>query len=150
MDYATVNEESIGVGTVLPEFVPVTFAGDHEHAERLRGVLEQQNIPALAESLTGEEDIATVLGRGTPVLVPEHMHDRASDVIAADERENAATVVGSDDDDEEEEEFFDDDEDDEDFDADFDDLDDLDDEYEEEEEEEDDWEKDLGDDEDDD
>jgi hypothetical protein len=140
----------MGVETIHPEFVPVVFASDLESAEDYRALLERYNIPALIDDETGCEHTYTALGRGVPVLVPDQMHDRASEVLAGGDSELPVWCASDDDvDEEDDDDYYDDDdddaddEDDEDEDDDdddfddegFDDLDDLDDDYEEGEEE---------------
>lgn len=131
MDYETWSEDAVGVETLHPEFVPVTFAGDQESAQRLRVVLEQHNIPALIDDLAAADDVFAAMRRGVPVLVPESMHERASDVLALQECGAKDLSCAGDDDDEEFEE------DDDEFDEEFDDLDDLDDDYDDEDEDDD-------------
>ena len=126
MRYGEIDPDQVAVETVHSGFVPVAFAGDVPRARHLRSILERHNIPALLDNQAGLEDVYTALGRGVPVLVPDQMHDRASDVIAEEETNNFL-LDGTDD--EEDDDYFDDDDEDEDEDEDedFDDLDDLDD-----------------------
>lgn len=151
MSNGLLHGESLGLDVCHREFVPVTFARDHESAAHLRSMLEQQNVPALVDDLSAAEDVFAVLGRGVPILVPEQMHERASEIVAeleggvadpaciADDDDEDGDYYDDDDDDDDVEEDDDDDddlddddeEDDEDLDEDFDDLDDLDDDYEE-------------------
>ena len=129
MRYGEINPDQVAVETVHSGFVPVAFAGDVPSARHLRSILERHNIPALIDNQAGLEDVYTALGRGVPVLVPDQMHDRASDVIAEEET-NHTMLDGTDDG--EGDDYFDEDDDededeDEDDDEDFDDLDNLDD-----------------------
>ena len=129
MRYEELDPDRVAVETVHSGFVPVVFAGDVASARHLRSILERHNIPALIDNQAGLEDVYTALGCGVPVLVPDQMHDRASDVIAEEET-NYSLLDGTDDG--EDDDYFDadDDEDeDEDDDEDLDDLDDLDDDY---------------------
>ncbi len=130
------ERKQVGVETVHPEFVPVVFADDRKSAAFLKELLERHNIVVIIDDERTEEEPYTVLPRGVPVLVPEEMHDRASEIVAAQEESLRTTdsAKSNEDYDDEDEEFEDDDEE---YEDDFDDedFDDLDDEYEDEEEE---------------
>lgn len=120
MRHSTVEDESVSTaeGQELAghrEFVPVAFAASRAQAQELIALLERHNVPGMLDIEPGA-DLCGGLGRGIPVLVPEQMHDAATEVIAQDDDEDE----------------FDDDDDFED--DDFDDLDDLDDDYDDEEE----------------
>jgi hypothetical protein len=136
------------------EFVPVLFAGDLEEARAYKRLLESVHIPVLLESERGTDKIYSVFATAIPVLVPEHMHDRASELVgraqesgvvdfqAVEEDENELLEEDLDDEFEEDldeddldDEF--DDEDDEEFDEDFEDDDEGDVQDDDEEEEED-------------
>ena len=121
MRYGEINPDQVAVETVHSGFVPVAFASDVPSARHLRSILERHNIPALIDNQAGLQDVYSALGRGVPVLVPDQMHDRASDIVAEEEA-NHSLLDGTDDD-------KDDDHFDEDDDEDFDDLDNLDDDY---------------------
>jgi hypothetical protein len=120
MLHSTIEEESVStaVGQEVAghrEFVPVAFAASSAQAQELLALLERHNVPGMLGD-GADRDLCEGLGRGIPVLVPEQMHDAATEVVAQDDDED---------------EFEDDD----DFeDDDFDDLDDLDDDYDDEEE----------------
>ena len=121
------NQEQGGVATLPPEFVPVSFTSCSEQVEEIRGVLERNDIPVIiGDAPVG---VYTSLGRGIPLLVPNEMHDRASEIVA-DYEELVQANYGVDDDEDDDDlddDFYDDD--DEEYDDDFDDLDDLDDDY---------------------
>ncbi len=121
--------EKVGTDTIHPEFVPVLFAKEMEHARRIKQLLEDNNIPAMLDHDLDGEAAYTVLPRGIGVLVPDLMHTIASEIVASDEYDDADDGI---DDDEFDSDLDDDDEDlpdDDDLDDDLDDLDDLDDDY---------------------
>jgi hypothetical protein len=133
-------------GTEAPhtEFVPVVFAADLEEAQAYRAMLEAYNIPVLLDSERGGDRIYSTFSKAVPVLVPDHLHDQASNLVAEAERVGLPEVLfgeDGDDGDYADDDFDEDDDDDdldEDDDEDFDDdefEDDFDDEEEEEEEE---------------
>ena len=123
--YEKLDQDGIGVELLHPEFVPVVFASSRETAEHFQFALERHGIPALIEDNAIGSELCCVLGRGIPILVPEHMHDQASAIIAREEL-RMGVIGGINDDDAD---FLEDEDDDDDFD---DDLDDLDDDFEEE------------------
>lgn len=116
---ATLEDQSLGIGARHAEFVPVTFATGREEAERLLALLERHHVPGMMDS-DPEGELLRGLERGIPVLVPEHVHELATEIIAQD-----------DDDMDEDDDLYEDDDDLDD--DDLDDLDDLDDDYDEEE-----------------
>ena len=122
--------EQVGTDTIHPEFVPVLFAREMEHARRIKQLLEDNNIPTLLDHDLDGEAAYTVLPRGIGVLVPDLMHTVATEIVATDEFDD---VDGVTDDDEFDSDLDDDDDlpdDDElDEDDDLDNLDDLDDDY---------------------
>jgi hypothetical protein len=130
-------------GTEAPhtEFVPVVFAADLEEAQAYRAMLEAYNIPVLLDSERGGDRIYSTFSKAVPVLVPDHLHDQASNLVAEAEQVGVPEVLFGEE--SEEEDYGDDDfdedsdddldEDDEDFDDDF--EDDFDDEEEEDDEE---------------
>ncbi|MBI4717912.1 MAG: DUF2007 domain-containing protein [Planctomycetes bacterium] len=91
--------------------MPVLFARNEEEADRYRALLEGEGIPVVVAD-RGKR--AGFRFAGTPLLVPEEFHERASEIIATRD------ALDADDWDEEEEDddLFDDDEDDEDEDDD--------------------------------
>jgi hypothetical protein len=121
------GQPALGVETLHSEFVPVLFAAGMGQARSCKALLEANNIPVVLESERGLDKIYSVFARSIPVLVPDGMHDRASELIAEAERCGAAGLRCSGDEEEDEEfddDLDDDDLDDEDFDDDFDDFDD--------------------------
>ncbi|HNO79955.1 MAG TPA: hypothetical protein PKN33_18050 [Phycisphaerae bacterium] len=125
MQSEVMEYEKVGTDTIHPEFVPVLFAKEMEHARRVKQLLEDNNIPAMLDHDLDGEAAYTVLPRGIGVLVPDLMHTIASEIVASDEYDDI-------DDDEFDSDLDDDDEDipdDDDLDDDLDDLDDLDDDY---------------------
>lgn len=137
-------------GTEAPhtEFVPVVFAADLEEAQAYRAMLEAYNIPVLLDSERGGDRIYSTFSKAVPVLVPDHLHDQASSLVAEAEQIGVPKVRFGDDD--EDEDYLDDDFDedaDDDLDEDEDDDEDFDDDFEddlEDEEEEADAEEDEG------
>ncbi len=117
-----------GVETLHSEFVPVLFAAGMQQARSCKAMLESHNIPVVLESERGLDKIYSTFARSIPVLVPDSLHDRASELIAEAEQHGAAGLrYSNDDDDEDFDDDLDDDDDDlddEDFDDDFDDFDD--------------------------
>ena len=108
------------------EFVPVVFAQDLADAEHYRGLLEAVSIPALIESPGDDGQLGLSVNGAVLVRVPEHMHDAASEIVAAAQEELQGSF-GDDVDDEDDEEDDDLDEDEDDLDdSDDDDLDDFD------------------------
>jgi hypothetical protein len=139
MHHEEYDHDTIGVETIQPEFVPVYFARDPQEAGQLRTLFEQHDVPVLLDD--GMDGEYLTAGRGVPVLVPEELHERASELLA---EAGGAVPLCARDDDEEDEDFVEEDE--EEIDDDFDDLDDLDDDFDE--EEDDDFDGDFDDDED--
>ncbi|MFA5864913.1 MAG: hypothetical protein WC975_09520 [Phycisphaerae bacterium] len=127
----TLDQERLDSGS--GHFVPVAIPGKLDQSKNLKADLEAYDIPALLEEQAAEMD-AEALG-GVPVLVPEGIFERASEIVGLIE------LNALDDDDfdveEEEEEFEGLEEDEEDEDEDEEEWDDeeLEDEEEEEEEE---------------
>jgi hypothetical protein len=133
-------------GTEAPhtEFVPVVFAADLEEAQAYRALLEAYNIPVLLDSERGGDRIYSTFSKSVPVLVPDHLHDQASNLVAEAEQIGVPEVLFAEDDedgdyadddfDEDDDDDLDEDDDEEDFDDEF--EDDFDDEEEEDEEEE--------------
>lgn len=103
------------------EFVPVVFAQDLADAEHYRGLLEAVSIPALIESPGDDGQLGLSVNSAVLVRVPEHLHDAASEIVAAAQEELQG---GFDDEDDEEDDDLDEDEDD--LDDSDDDLDDFD------------------------
>lgn len=68
-------------------FVPVVFAEDLSDAERYRGLLETVSIPAVIELPGDDAPPRLSIGGAVPVRVPEDLHDAASEVVAAAQRE---------------------------------------------------------------
>ena len=104
-----------------PGLVAVVFADTREDAEHFCSALEHLDVPALIgyqyQAETGQARVVS----GMPVLVPEHLQDRASEILAC------LGMAASDDywdDDEEEDDDLDDDDEDDVLDPDDDDLDD--------------------------
>ena len=124
MQDENILEDQVGLDTMPPEFVPVTFAATREDADRVRDILDSFNIPALSDDSGAGECADAVLGRGLPVLVPEHMHDRASDVIAELESATSEDVILNNTAEDEDYDDEGDEEGDDDVDDDFDELDD--------------------------
>ena len=110
--------------------VAVAFADTAEDAEHYCSALDHMDVPALI----GCQDQAGVAraraASGMPVLVPEHLQDRASEILACLEATASDDWDDEDEDEEEEDDYVDDDED-EDFDPD----DDFDDDFDEDEDE---------------
>ena len=112
------------VETFHAEYVPVIFVDDPMEAEHYRIILEAQDIPVLVNDLDPGEMRYSDLPRAIPVLVPEVLLDRASELVGRDEEAERQSPRMARDDDEDEAET--EDEEDEDFDE-LDDEDDLDD-----------------------
>lgn len=138
MQNDAMQSEQVGTDTVHPEFVPVLFATEMEHARRIKRLLENNNIPTMLDHDLSGEVAYTVLPRGIGVLVPDQMHTLASEIIASDEGDDGMEVAAGEDDMDEGDVAFDSDLDDDDMpgDDDLDDddddlgnLDDLDDDY---------------------
>ncbi len=130
MQNEVMQYEQVGTDTIHPEFVPVLFAAEMDHARRIKQLLEDNNIPAMLDHDLDGDAAYTVLPRGIGVLVPDLMHTVASEIVASDEYDEEVGI----DDDEFDSEIDDDDDDlpeDDDLDDDdeLDDLDDLDDDY---------------------
>jgi hypothetical protein len=133
-------------GTEAPhtEFVPVVFAADWEEAQAYRAMLEAYNIPVLLNSERGGDRIYSTFSKAVPVLVPDHLHDQASNLVAEAEQIGVPKVLfgedgedGNDADDDFDEDSDDDLDEDDDEDIDDDEFeDDFDDEEEEDEDEE--------------
>jgi len=113
---ATMEDQPLSVAARHPEFVPVTFAVHREEAEHVLALLERHHVPGMIDSDSNGE-LLRGLERGVPVLVPEQMHELATEIIAARD----------DDDDMDDDDLYEDDDDLDD--DDLDDLDDLDDDY---------------------
>jgi hypothetical protein len=93
------------------EFVPVMFARDRADAEWYRGLLETAGIPALVECCGGETELRLAVGGSVPLRVPEHLHDGASEMVAAAEKELLADFDDDLEDDEDDDEVDDDEDD---------------------------------------
>lgn len=116
LDDATFSEAA-------PGLVAVVFADTQEDAEHFCSALEHLDVPALI----GYHDLAEA-GRaravsGMPVLVPEHLQDRASEILACLDMA-ASDDYWDDDEEEEDDDDLDDDDEDDVLDPDDDDLDD--------------------------
>ena len=85
MQSEVMEYEKVGTDTIHPEFVPVLFAKEMEHARRVKQLLEDNNIPAMLDHDLDGEAAYTVLPRGIGVLVPDLMHTIASEIVASDE-----------------------------------------------------------------
>lgn len=128
-----------GTEALHNEFVPVFFAPGMVRARDFKALLESNNIPVVLESERGADEIYSAFARAIAVLVPESMHDRASDIVAEAERCGAAGLECDEDDELDDGDDFDDDFDDDldedldeefgEFDDDFDDDDDDDDDF---------------------
>ena len=111
------GEPELGVDTHHSEFVPVLFAGNIEEARQYKSLLDGHNIPVLLESERGEDKIYGAFAKAIPVLVPDRMHDHATDLVAEIERNGAGVLrCVEDDDDLDDEDDVDDIEDDDDID----------------------------------
>jgi len=105
------------------EFVPVVFARDRSEAELYRSILEWVAIPTLIEDVRDASRLSWAVRGAVPVLVPEHLHDTASDLIAKLEGDPEAEFDDDyydddddlDDDDDDDDDLDDDDDDDDDF-----------------------------------
>ena len=104
-----------------PGLVAVVFADTQEDAEHYCSALEHLDVPALVGYQDQAETGQTQSVSGMPVLVPEHLQDRASEILAC---LDVAAADDWDNDEDDDEDDLDDDEDDDDFDPDDDDLDD--------------------------
>jgi hypothetical protein len=71
--------------------------------------LESNNIPVVLESERGADEIYSAFASAIAVLVPESMHDQASDIVADAERYGPAELECGEDDDLEDGDEFDDD-----------------------------------------
>ena len=100
------------------EFVPVVFVQSWTEADRYRSLLEAVNIPAIVEEPGDSGSPALQVGGAIPLLVPEHLLDDASDVVAAVQASPDAEYDDDFDDDDDEDDD-DDDEEDEDEEDDF-------------------------------
>ena len=69
--------------TELSEFVPVVFAKNLTHAEQVKMLLEENEIPTVVEDTGLIETGIPVLARGIPVLVPEWLLNDASGLVAS-------------------------------------------------------------------
>jgi hypothetical protein len=122
---AMLNQEyeqpSLEVEALHTEFVPVLFASEMAEAQFYKSLLEANNIPVLLESERGSDNAYRAFVKSVPVLVPDSLHDRASDVVAEVERSGASGARCTDEDDAEYEDDFDDSGDDSDLDDDLDD-----------------------------
>lgn len=96
----------------LAEFVPVIFAEGLARAQRIKNVLEELGIPTIVHFPEYSTGRFAMPAKRTPVLVPEDMHDDASEVVARMEKEITAGFDDDDDDDDLDDDFFDDDDDD--------------------------------------
>jgi len=98
------------------EFVPVVFVQSRTEADRYRSLLEAVNIPAIVEESGDGGLLALQVGGAIPLLVPEHLLDDASDIVAAIQASPDAEYDDDfdDDEDEDEDDYDDEDEDEED------------------------------------
>ncbi len=58
------------------------FAADWSEADGYRVLLETANIPALIKASGDDAMLDLTAGGAVPVLVPEQLHDEASEIIA--------------------------------------------------------------------
>ncbi len=93
------------------EFVPVMFARDLADAEWYRGLLETAGIPTLVESCGCETELRLAVGGSVPLRVPEHLHDAASEMVAAAEEQLRANFDDDLEDDQDDDEADDDEDD---------------------------------------
>ena len=60
----------------------MVFAADWAEADGYRVLLETANIPALIKASGDDAMLDLTAGGAVPVLVPEQLHDEASEIIA--------------------------------------------------------------------
>lgn len=100
-----VGEEMIHAMIAVSDdrLAPVLFASSEEEATRFCALLEDVDIPALVGAHTGR----AMKGLGVPILVPESLLERSSEILAC--ADVFCSDQGLDEEDEDEDDFFPDD-----------------------------------------